>query len=91
MDTGDVKVIEAKLEEVTRRLDELLVHSKTLEGSVDRARGFAASLNGKLEERVRALELELAQVKVRWSLIVAGGAVLVGPLMTWALGRMLGG
>ena len=88
VDTGDIKVVDAKLEGMNLRLDEIIKHTKALEGAVSRAKGFAASLNKDLEVRVRALEVDLAQTKTRVLALFAVGSILVGPVLTWALQKL---
>jgi hypothetical protein len=88
VDTGDIKVIDAKLEGMNLRLDEIIKHTKALEGAVSRAKGFAASLNKDLEIRVRALEVDLERTKTRVMGLIALGSFIIGPVLTWALQKL---
>lgn len=62
VDTGDVKVLEARLDEVIRRLEELVSYHEDQDTKISQARGLAASLHDKIEARVRALEVGQARL-----------------------------
>lgn len=106
VDTGDFKVLDAKLETLTIRVGEVLEHVQRLEGSVDKARGFAVSLNreldtkietrqgkaeervDRLEERLRRLELDGAEGKTKWALLLSVGTLVLGIVGTWLVGKL---
>lgn len=106
VDTGDIKVLDGKLEGLNLRLGEILEHLRRLEGSVDKARGFAVSLNreteakiearltkdeertGRIEERLRTLELEGAAGKTKWALLLSLGTLVIGIVGTWLAGKL---
>lgn len=87
VDTSEVKVLETRLDEVIRRLDELVLLYKSQDDRIDRARGFAASLNNALEARVRAVENRLA-----WFMgAVAVANLIVAPVLAVLAVKLFGG
>lgn len=85
VDTGDIKVIEQRLEGMNLRLDDILNHTKGLEISIAKAKGFASHLNRELEVRVRQVELDLARTKTQLMALLAVGSMILGPGVTWLL------
>lgn len=77
MDTADVKVLEARLDEVLRRIDEIAAYHKEQDAKIGQARGLAVSLNRDLEIRVRDLE----QKQSRFMGQIALAAVVAGPAL----------
>jgi len=88
--TAREALILAQLQSIAASIGEVRERLAVLEGLRQDMGRHESSLQD-LDDRVRSLEISAGQVGVRLATLTGGGGLVVGAVVAWLVGRVLGG
>ena len=88
--TAREALILAQLQSIAASIGEVRERLAVLEGLRQDTARHELSLQG-LDDRVRTLEVSAGQVGERLATLTGGGGLVVGAVVAWLVGRVLGG